>query len=252
MRVLKESQPGEKTAETIAAVTEAPAAQATLSLRTVTILEIASVLATVLITAWAVVPLRIGNRWLESLPAFLGLALTFSSHWLRKETLTELGFTHRHFGRALLLLIAPTVVVTAVLLTIGWLSGSLRLTWYSPVSALGRSLWGMFQQYLLQAFIYRRVKFIALDGVSSPSDQVRRTRLAIVVTAVIFALVHAPNLPLMGLTLLSALIWTWVYERAPNLFALSLSHGLMSTLTSATLPEWALKGMIVGLRYFVY
>jgi len=43
-----------------------------------------------------------------------------------------------------------------------------------------------------------------------------------------------------------------VYERAPNLFALGLSHGLMSDLAMSSLPPWLLHSMSVGYKHFIY
>ena len=41
-------------------------------------------------------------------------------------------------------------------------------------------------------------------------------------------------------------------DLTPNLWALALSHGLLSAMTAMSLPDWMLKGMTVGLRYLVY
>ena len=87
-----------------------PTNDAHLSLRTVTALEVASVVTSVLITVWLIVPLQPFNRWLVPLPALLALALMIYSHWLRAESLSDLGFTTRHFGRALLLLTIPMLL----------------------------------------------------------------------------------------------------------------------------------------------
>lgn len=223
---------------------------AQLSLRAVTLLEVASVVFTVLITAWVIMPLRLGNWWLESLPGLLALLLMFNSHRLRGETPRQLGFTPEHFGRACRLLIGPMIVALAIVLLIGRALGSLHFTAHFPASFAGRSAWGLLQQYLLQAFIFRRLRS-ALAG-ESESETLSAPRQAIVVTALLFALVHTPNLPLMLLTFASGLLWTWVYSRAPNLLALALSHGLLSAVTAMSLPDWMLKGMIVGLRHLVY
>jgi membrane protease YdiL (CAAX protease family) len=75
---------------------------------------------------------------------------------------------------------------------------------------------------------------------------------AIIITAGLFALVHAPNVPLMILTFLGGLIWSFVYERAPNLFASAISHLLLSATVLVAVPEWILPGMTVGYRYLLY
>lgn len=248
MRVLKSTQPGEEHHE--AALAEPVPAM--LSSRAVALLEVTSVIFSVLITAWAIVPLRLNNRLLEMLPALLALALMINSHRLRSETPGELGFTTRNFGRALRLMAIPMTVAIGIFVLIGYTYGSLKFTAHFPVSVIGRSAWGLVQQYVLQAFIYRRLRSVLVFEGEAEIQRTSQIRLAMVIAALLFALVHAPNLPLMLLTLVSALLWTWTYERAPNLFVLALSHGLMSAAAAAALPDWMINGMVVGLRHLVY
>jgi CAAX prenyl protease-like protein len=224
-----------------------PAAGAYLSLRAVTALEVASVITSVLITVWLIVPLQPSNRWLVPLPALLALALMIYSQRLRGESLRDLGFTTRHFGRALLLLAIPMLVGAAALIAIGYSAGSLHSKSRSWAILAFLPLWGLMQQYILQAFIYRRMRFILVPEGLSSNDAVLRIRLAILSAAALFALVHAPNLPLMALSLAGGLIWVWVYEQAPSLFALALSHCLMSAAALATLP---VHSMSIGFQYF--
>lgn len=227
-------------------------APAQLSLRAVTILEVVSVLFTVLLTSWVVVPLRLNNRPLEVIPALLALGLMLNSHRLRRETPGMLGFSANHFGPALKLLLIPMLVATAIILFAGYRLASLHFDSRFWLSFTGRSVWGLLQQYILQAFIYRRVKFVLLTEGLTETERAARVRLSILLGASLFALVHAPNVPLMVLTLIAGLLWTWVYERAPNLFALGLSHGLLSAIAAASLPEWMIQGMVVGLRHLAY
>jgi membrane protease YdiL (CAAX protease family) len=219
------------------------------SMRAATALEVASVITSVLITVWVIVPLQLHNRWLVPLPGLLALALVIFSHWVRGESLRDLGFTTRYFGRASLLLVGPMVMGIIVLVAIGYFAGSLQPKIRSWAILIFLPLWGLAQQYILQAFIYRRLRFILVREDLSSSDAALRTRLAIFTAAALFALVHAPNLPLMALSLAGGLIWVWVYEQAPNLFALALSHCLMSTAALATLP---VHSMSIGYQYFTH
>jgi len=248
MRVLESKRP----AKDYPVVAKEAADAAHLSLRAVTALEVASVIITVLVTAWAIAPMQLNNRWLASVPALLAFGMMINSHRLRGETPRELGFTTRYFGRALLLLLAPMLIGSAILIGIGYLAGSLQFSYRFTGFRSFLPLWGLMQQYVLQAFIYRRLKFILVEGQAPEGERVWRTRLAIFGAAVLFAIVHAPNLALMVLTLISGLIWSWVYERAPNLFALGLSHGVMSTIAVSSLPAWLLQSMSVGYKHFIY
>lgn len=216
---------------------------ATLSLRFVTALEIVSVVSSVVLTAWVLTPLQLNQRWLEALPGVCALLLMLYSHRLHGETLAQLGFTTKHFARAVKLLLGPMLVVTALLLGIGVLTHSLHFGQRFWLSLLLLPWWGVTQQYILQGFIYRRLRRIV--GAQNHT-------LTIFLAALLFALVHAPNVPLMLLTLIGGWVWTWVYARAPNLFALGLSHALMSVITMSSLPAWFLQSMSIGYKYLIY
>lgn len=232
--------------------TSANEPSARLSLRAVTALEIASALSSVFITAWVIAPLQLRERWIEALPGLFALVLMVNSHRWHSETARVLGFTTRHFLRALKLLVVPMLVVAALLVGFGYVAKTLNFGERFWSSLIFLPAWGLTQQYILQAFIYRRLKIVLIDTHATPEQQAQRTRLAIILAASLFAFVHLPNWPLMGLTLIGGLVWTWVYERAPNLFALGLSHGLMSDLAMSSLPPWLLHSMSVGYKHFIY
>ncbi len=68
--------------------------------------------------------------------------------------------------------------------------------------------------------------------------------------ASIFGLLHLPNLLLTLATFIVGLFWAAVYQRASNLFALALSHSMMSVVLVSTVPASALHGMRVGFNYY--
>lgn len=224
---------------------------ARISLRAVTVLEVASVIASVMITVWAIIPMQIQERWLMAVPGLLALALIINSHRVRGESLWELGFTHRYFGRALRLIILPTLAAAMVFGLVGYFYDSFHRNTHFWSTLLFLPIWGTFQQYVLQGFIYRRVRFLLVDE-DAPDGQQQRTYLAIAVTAVIFAFVHLPNPTLTVLTFFGGLIWSWVYERAPNFFALGLSHASMSLMLITSSPPWLLESMSIGYKHFLY
>jgi membrane protease YdiL (CAAX protease family) len=54
----------------------------------------------------------------------------------------------------------------------------------------------------------------------------------------------------MVATFAGGLIWAYIYQRAPNLFALALSHALMSMLLACSLPAQTINSLRVGIKYF--
>jgi membrane protease YdiL (CAAX protease family) len=215
-------------------------AQAALSWRAVSALEIASVTISALIALWVIVPLFPDNRFLPAIPGLFALALMIHSHRVRRETARALGLTTEHFGEAARRLALPTLAAGLIFAGLGASAGSFHRPTHLWANIFFLPVWGLLQQYILQGFVYRRMR------------ELLEVRGATIAAAALFALAHAPNLPLVALTFAGALIWTRVYQRAPNLFALGLSHAALSLVAMSTLPPWALESLSVGYKHFLY
>ena len=74
--------------------------------------------------------------------------------------------------------------------------------------------WGGAQQWLLQTIVLRETR------------RHLPPRASVVVAALLFALVHAPNVFLMSMTVVGALGWCAIYMRYPNIIPLALSHAI--------------------------
>jgi membrane protease YdiL (CAAX protease family) len=209
--------------------------------RIIAALEVASVMASVIVAAWVVLPLQPERPWLALIPVITGLALVLHSQQVRGENARSLGLGTGNFLKAAQLLALPMLAGAALIVAIGIVASSFHYTSHFRIVLVVLPIWGLIQQYVLQGFVYRRLKY-SLAG--------RRSGVAIVATAVLFALAHAPNLMLMGLTLVAGLVWSWVYDRAPNLLALGLSHAIMSLLIMTSWPPWLLDSMGIGFKYF--
>lgn len=78
-------------------------------------------------------------------------------------------------------------------------------------------LWGVAQQFLLNAILARDLqRFLPAQA-------------ALVLAAVGYAVSHAPDWPLVALTIPAGLLWVWVYKRTPNLWVLGIAHGVIGT-----------------------
>lgn len=207
---------------------------------TLALWEIASVTLSFLIIAWVVLPFAENSKLVGSIPLIFALALMFLSHRVRGEGAREIGWRFDNFGRALRLLLWPMLAAAALVVLVGWLNRSFRLSKLQEWQwVLWLPVWGLVQQYALQGFINRRAQIVWGRGWPS-----------VLVVAAVFALLHLPNPWLTLATFVGGLIWASVYQRVPNLPALALSHGLMSLMLVWALPPTALKSLRIGFKYF--
>jgi membrane protease YdiL (CAAX protease family) len=207
--------------------------------------EIASIVSSILIAEWIAASVAGGSRRIVAIPITLAFAYMIVSHRLRNETLRDLGFRFDNFVKAGLLLLLPMVLVAILCLALGrWFGGQTDfLRWHAgtPIIrqlALGLG-WGLVQQYVLQGFINRRTQLIMGRG-----------WLSVLVVGAVFSALHLPNIWLVVATFAGGVVWAAVYQRAPNLFALALSHSLMTWVIVSTLPPSALHHLRIGFKYF--
>lgn len=207
--------------------------------------EIASVVTSALIAEWIAASVAGGSRFIVAIPIALAFGFMIASHRLRNETLRDLGFRFDNFLRAGTLLLLPMLLVAVLCLVLGrWFGSRIDfLSWHagSPIVAqlaLGFG-WGLVQQYVLQGFVNRRAQLLVGKG-----------WLSILLAAVVFSALHLPNTWLVVATFVGGAVWAAVYQRAPNLFALALSHSLMTWVIVSTLPASALHHLRIGFKYF--
>ena len=225
---------------------------AQLSLRLVTLLEIVSILGSVLLVVWGIAPLLPQIRWPMVPPAILAFLLIAYSIQLRGESLRELGFSRRYFLKACKLLMLPTGVACLILLLVGYFSHSFRRSTHFELNLFVVPIWGVAQQFILQGVIYRRIRQLLMPASAQDANFLNHSNWAIFFTACVFAFVHLPNPALTMLTFIATLLWSWVYERAPNLWALGLSHGVLSLLVMHAIPSRFLQSMSVGYKHYLY
>lgn len=201
-----------------------------------------SVSSSFLIVAWIILPFVGNSKLIGVIPVGLAFVLMWLSHRARLETAREIGWRLDNFFEAARLLVLPMAAAAIVIIVVGWLGQSLRfdltLFWRR---LLWLPLWGFMQEYVMQGFINRRAQIIFGKNWRS-----------IVLVAALFAVFHLPNPWLTLATFAGGLLWASVYQRAPNLLAIGLSHGVMSLLLASQLPASVLNSLRVGFKYFGY
>jgi membrane protease YdiL (CAAX protease family) len=134
-------------------------------------------------------------------------------------TSRDWGFRRDGFRGAMRIGIPVTAVATVPLLLFGWWQGRLPLPIGFWLVAALYPLWGIAQQFALQALITRNLRgFVPRPGVRA------------LAAAGIFSASHFPTAWLMALTLIAGVGFTLLYERHRNLWAVGLLHGILGAL----------------------
>jgi len=169
----------------------------------------------------------------------LFLAITLTGHRRRGETARDLGFRLDNLGPAARLVFSFVAPLILLMVVVGL---GLGLNREPPIERLWTRialmpLFGVAQQYGLLGFYYRRFQE-ALPGRWAPA----------LASAVVFAVLHAPNVPLVVMTLAVSIGACYLYRRAPNLWVLGLAHGLLSITVAMFLAKLLVAGLKVGPR----
>jgi hypothetical protein len=207
--------------------------------------EIASVASSILIAEWILSAVVGLSKFVVGIPITLAFVFMICSHRLRGETLRDLGFRFDNLRRAVKFLLLPMLLTAGLCLLTGWWLGEKMnfLRWHPERPIIGQLFlgfgWGLVQQYVLQGFINRRAQIIWGPG-----------WLSVLLVAVVFGGLHLPNPSLAAVTFVGGMVWAAVYQKAPNMFALAVSHSVMTWVLVSTLPASALNHLRIGFKYF--
>ena len=202
--------------------------------------EIASIFSSALIGEWAISSLAGRGTWLGAIPITLALFLIWFSYKQRGETLHEIGFRADNFVAACRILLLPTLLAVVLIVLGSWLAAhgnfSLRPL---RLRLLAVPIWALFQQAVLQGFINRRAQVFLGSGTKS-----------ILLVALIFGVLHLPGPLLTVLAFIGGVVWATVYQRKPNLWALAISHTIVSLTLSLAIPAALSYNLRIGFKFF--
>ena len=197
-------------------------------------LELAVGYALILLVIWCPRPYQ---RWVYWAPVlWVGV-----SCWLSFESWRAMGW------RTVNLLRSAWVVALALLMAAIAVAVSIKLgTLHAPdgpvlfvKTYIGYAIWSFVQQFLLVDFFMGRL----LRIVSSP-------KIAVSITALIFALAHIPNPVLAPLTLIWGLAACLIFLEYRNLWSLGLAHAIFGICVAVAVPAHYTHNMRVGLGYW--
>ena len=201
--------------------------------------EILSIITSCLIAEWVAVSFVGASKLITGIPVLLALGLMVFSHRERGETLRDIGFRTDNFFASCRLLLPPTAAAVLVIVALGWFMNHSLFASHFRARYISLPLWALFQQYVLNGFINRRAQIWFGKGAKS-----------IFLVGTVFGLLHLPNPLLATLTLIAGLFWAFVYQKQPNLLALTISHTMASITLALSLPPGLLNSLRVGFKYF--
>lgn len=182
---------------------------------------------------WLIAGLQIGLRLtVPGLLVFAGsvlFALQAERRW-RPASWHWLGD-----GRAWLMPFAPLPLALLLVACFGH-----PLVMPPPGHALLYLAWALLQQWLMLAVVLRRLE----GGRLHPA-------LAVLLTALVFAVMHTPNGALMQLCLLAELWWAWCFLRSRTLLPVAVAHAACALLVEAGLVGGLLRSLEVSARFFL-
>lgn len=150
--------------------------------------------------------------------AILGWALyVYVRHHRQPGVLRYWGFRGDMFRENFMRLLPLAGIAVALFAGVGYGRGTLIWSWHLLPVLLLYPVWGVIQQFLVVGLVAGNLSDFAGRRFS------RATVVA--VTAVLFSSVHFPALLLVAGTFILAVVYTVVYLRTRNLWALGLYHG---------------------------
>jgi membrane protease YdiL (CAAX protease family) len=187
--------------------------------------------AIVLSYTWLFAPITPRAAAAVPVVSVLGIAL------LRAFRCGEWGLSRAEFLPAFWRAAAMTAAAAGAAAIGGWRAGS----WHDPHDGWIRFAalipWALGQQFVLQTVFLREAQRTA-----------GRTG-GILVAAIAFAALHAPNPFLTAATFIGALAWCWLYDRYPNLVPLALSHAVVTLAILYAFETDTIGGLRVGAAY---
>jgi membrane protease YdiL (CAAX protease family) len=141
----------------------------------------------------------------------------------RKPGITKYwGFRKDNFVQTIKIILPFAAVAFLAFIAIGIYQNTIHLTWHILPLLILYPVWGSIQQFLL----------IALTAGNLQDLKNSKTPKAIIIllTALLFGLIHYPFVWLMAATFVLAIFYCLVYLKHRNIYALGIFHGWLGAL----------------------
>jgi membrane protease YdiL (CAAX protease family) len=102
------------------------------------------------------------------------------------------------------------------------------------------AIWALEQEFILQSIFFVRL------------EEVVGSRQAVILSAVLFALVHIPSPILMLLSFAGGILFCELFREWRNLYPLGVIHAALGLTIAASFPDKWMHHMRVGIGYLMY
>ena len=196
-------------------------------------LEILGVFGFAFLLIWAIAPLK--NNLLTVGSVLLVLSFISLIYIRSGENRTTLGLSSKYLKSSGFYCLVLTLGMAVALGIWGYLAGTLRWEISLARRIFWYSFWAAFQQLFFQIFFTTQLKKVLANKY-----------YVALFSALVFSLIHLPNLLLMGATLISGFFWALIYYSYPNLITIALSHGTLAVLLKYSLSKILTCGLRIG------
>lgn len=161
--------------------------------------------------------------WLDLRFAFIATAVigwgayVYWRYRQQPDILAHWGFSRKNSRRTLQTLWPLALLSILAFALIGWQRGTIIIGWQIIPILLLYPIWGVIQQFLIVSLIAGNLKDQQQFSISDT--------WIILITALVFALVHYPYWWLIGGTFLLALLYAYLFLRDRHLWWLGVFHG---------------------------
>jgi hypothetical protein len=166
--------------------------------------------------------LKVDEQWLRSYNTSVAILWALYILWRTRTTpglARAWGFRFDNFLPAWQRCVYAVVPATIGAFLYGRVMGRLPLPDSFWLIVLLYPVYGIAQQVALQVLLNRNLRDLL------PSLVIRAG-----VVSLLFSAAHIPNWGLVGLTWCAGAVFTWIYERHPNVLAIGVAHGFLGAV----------------------
>ncbi len=138
-----------------------------------------------------------------------------------REILILWGFKKEYFKQSMLYLLPLIILAGIVSVLYSGINDSLTFSWYFILILLLYPFWGLIQQFMMLSIISQ--------SLLSVSEGKMNRILIIFLVSALFSMVHYPSPFLMIFTFFLEVVFTMVYLKWRNLWAIGFAHGWIGT-----------------------